>query len=67
MGGEDVWLTERGEIVVNEGNSLPGLTNIRMDPKRWQAAGLSYSDLITRLIELAQQRPQQSSQLKSSV
>ncbi len=67
MARVDVFLTERGEIVVNEVNTLPGFTNISMYPKLWQAAGLSYSDLITRLIELAQQRHQQSSQLKSSV
>ncbi|NIG19227.1 D-alanine--D-alanine ligase [Pantoea sp. Al-1710] len=67
MARVDVFLTESGEIVVNEVNTLPGFTNISMYPKLWQAAGLSYSDLITRLIELAQQRHQQSSQLKSSV
>ncbi|KJV32407.1 D-alanine--D-alanine ligase [Pantoea sp. SM3] len=67
MARVDVFLTESGEIVVNEVNTLPGFTNISMYPKLWQAAGLSYSDLITRLIELAQQRHQQSSLLKSSV
>lgn len=67
MARVDVFLTESGEIVVNEVNTLPGFTNISMYPKLWQAAGLSYSDLITRLIELAQQRHQQSSKLKSSV
>jgi D-alanine-D-alanine ligase len=67
MAREDVFLTDAGEIIVNEVNTLPGFTNISMYPKLWQAAGLSYSDLITRLIELAQQRHQCSSQLKSSV
>ncbi|WP_394517051.1 D-alanine--D-alanine ligase [Pantoea sp. SGAir0175] len=67
MARVDVFLTETGDIIVNEVNTLPGFTNISMYPKLWQAAGLSYSDLITRLIELAQQRHQQSSQLKSSV
>ncbi len=67
MARVDVFLQDDGEIIVNEVNTLPGFTNISMYPKLWQAAGLSYSDLITRLIELAQQRHQQSSQLKSSV
>lgn len=67
MARVDVFLTEHNEIIVNEVNTLPGFTNISMYPKLWQAAGLSYSELITRLIELAQQRHQQSSQLKSSV
>jgi len=63
----DVFLTEAGEIIVNEVNTLPGFTNISMYPKLWQAAGLSYRDLITRLIELALERHQQTSRLKSSV
>ena len=67
MARVDVFLTEAGEIIVNEVNTLPGFTNISMYPKLWQAAGLSYRDLITRLIELALERHQQTSQLKSSV
>jgi len=67
MARVDVFLTENNEIIVNEVNTLPGFTNISMYPKLWQAAGLSYRDLITRLIELAQQRHQQRQQLASSV
>ncbi len=44
------------EIIVNEANTIPGFTNISMYPKLWEAAGLSYRDLITRLIELAMER-----------
>jgi D-alanine-D-alanine ligase len=40
-------------IIVNEINTLPGFTNISMYPKLWQHAGLSYSQLVDRLIELA--------------
>jgi len=43
-------------IYLNEVNTLPGFTSISMYPKLWQASGLSYSDLITRLIELALER-----------
>jgi D-alanine-D-alanine ligase len=43
-------------IYLNEVNTLPGFTSISMYPKLWQATGLSYSDLITRLIELARSR-----------
>jgi D-alanine-D-alanine ligase len=67
MARVDVFLTDEGEIIVNEVNTLPGFTNISMYPKLWQAAGLSYQDLITRLIELALERHQQASSLKSSV
>ncbi len=40
-------------IYLNEVNTLPGFTQISMYPKLWQATGIPYSDLITRLIELA--------------
>jgi len=43
-------------IYLNEVNTLPGFTSISMYPKLWQASGLSYGDLITRLIELAIER-----------
>ncbi len=45
-------------IYLNEVNTLPGFTSISMYPKLWQASGLSYSDLITRLIELGAERHQ---------
>jgi D-alanine-D-alanine ligase len=43
-------------IFLNEVNTLPGFTRISMYPKLWEATGLSYRDLITRLIELALER-----------
>jgi D-alanine-D-alanine ligase len=43
-------------IYLNEVNTLPGFTSISMYPKLWEATGLSYSELITRLIELALER-----------
>ena len=52
----DVFLTEDGEVLINEINSLPGFTRISMYPKLWQAAGMSYSELVSRLIELALER-----------
>lgn len=66
MARVDVFLTEQGEVVINEINTLPGFTNISMYPKLWAASGLSYSSLITRLIELALEQHQQDNQLKSS-
>ena len=48
-------------IYLNEVNTLPGFTSISMYPKLWQASGLGYSDLITRLIELALERHQERS------
>ena len=47
----DFFVTDAGELVVNELNTMPGFTPISMFPKCWIASGLSYSDLITELIE----------------
>ncbi|HEV2324386.1 MAG TPA: D-alanine--D-alanine ligase family protein [Terracidiphilus sp.] len=46
-------------IFVNEVNTLPGFTRISMYPKLWEATGIEYTDLITRLIELALERQQE--------
>ena len=45
-----------GKLFVNEINTMPGFTSISMYPKLWAASGLGYTDLITRLIELALER-----------
>ena len=45
-----------GEVIFNELNALPGFTNISMYPKLFEEAGISYPDLITRLIRLAEER-----------
>jgi D-alanine-D-alanine ligase len=42
-----------GRIYLNEINTIPGFTSISMYPKLWEASGLSYRDLLTRLIDLA--------------
>ena len=46
----------RRRVFVNEVNTMPGFTRISMYPKLWEATGISYKDLITRLIELALER-----------
>lgn len=60
----DVFLTMDGTVFINEINTLPGFTNISMFPKLWEASGLSYTDLITHLIELAIEHHQDQQQLK---
>ncbi|MDR3247423.1 MAG: D-alanine--D-alanine ligase [Treponema sp.] len=40
-------------VIVNEINTMPGFTKISMYPKLWEASGISYTELISRLIELA--------------
>ena len=63
----DFFLTEDGRIYVNEINTLPGFTRISMYPKLWEISGISYTELITRLIELAIERHERDQLLKSSV
>ncbi|GAA1528414.1 D-alanine-D-alanine ligase [Microbacterium ginsengiterrae] len=52
----DMFLTDEGDLVVNELNTMPGFTPISMFPKCWVASGLSYADLIGELIEAGLRR-----------
>ena len=45
-----------GEVLVNEINTMPGFTKISMYPKLWEATGLPYGDLLTKLINLGLER-----------
>jgi len=47
---------ETGDLYVNELNTIPGFTAISMYPKLWEATGISYQELIERLIDLALER-----------
>ena len=47
------------KIYLNELNTLPGFTSISMYPKLWQASGMTYPELVDRLIELALERKRQ--------
>jgi D-alanine-D-alanine ligase len=49
----DFFLREDGRLVVNEVNTLPGFTNISMYPKVFEAMGISYPELVDRLIRRA--------------
>jgi D-alanine-D-alanine ligase len=66
LGRVDFFLRENGEILVNEINTLPGFTAISMYPKLWEASGVSYTELITRLIELAIERYEREQKLRTS-
>ncbi|HUI25766.1 MAG TPA: D-alanine--D-alanine ligase [Candidatus Kryptonia bacterium] len=55
-----------GALYVNELNSIPGFTNISVYPKLWELSGLSYRDLITRLLDLAIERHQRRRQLQTT-
>ena len=47
---------DTNKIYLNELNTIPGFTSISMYPKLWQAGGLTYAQLVDRLIELALER-----------
>jgi D-alanine-D-alanine ligase len=66
MARVDMFLTARDEIYVNEINTIPGFTAISMYPKLWQASGLTYTELIDRLIQLAIEEQAQRSELKTT-
>lgn len=53
----DTFVTPEGEVVLNEINTMPGFTPISMYSKMWEASGLSYTDLVDELIQLALERP----------
>lgn len=52
----DFFLTEDGEFVINEINTMPGFTPISMYPQMWQASGVSYPELVDRLVQAALRR-----------
>lgn len=54
------------KIVLNEINTMPGFTSISMYPKLWEATGLTYPQLIDRLIQLALEREQEKKQTNFS-
>jgi D-alanine-D-alanine ligase len=49
----DFFLREDGSLVINEVNTLPGFTNISMYPKVMESLGISYAELVDRLIRHA--------------
>lgn len=53
MARVDFFVTNDGQIYLNEINSIPGFTNISMYPKLWQQQGVSYTELVDSLITLA--------------
>jgi D-alanine-D-alanine ligase len=68
MARVDFLLSRRdGTIFVNEVNTIPGFTTISMYSKMWQASGVSYPELLDRLIALGLERHAAKQQLRTSV
>lgn len=44
------------KVIINEINTMPGFTEISMYPKLWSYEGISYKELLTKLIELAMEK-----------
>jgi D-alanine-D-alanine ligase len=61
----DFFLKEDGAVLVNEINTMPGFTKISMYPKLWENSGISYTELITQLIEFAVERFEKEKKLKT--
>jgi D-alanine-D-alanine ligase len=65
MARVDFFLRNGEEVIVNEINTIPGFTRISMYPKLWEASGISYRELIDRIIQLAIERFEREKQLKT--
>jgi D-alanine-D-alanine ligase len=56
-----------GRIYLNEINTIPGFTSISMYPKLWEASGISFRELVDRLIQLALERHREKLRTKYSI
>ena len=65
MARVDFFLRGEREVLVNEINTIPGFTKISMFPKLWEASGISYEELIDRLIQLALERFEEEQELET--
>ena len=59
----DFFVRPDGEVVVNELNTIPGFTSTSVYAKLFEAAGVSYAELLDRLIALALERHERKSRL----
>ncbi|GHJ49851.1 D-alanine--D-alanine ligase [Catellatospora sp. TT07R-123] len=56
LGRVDFFVTDDGEVYLNEINTMPGFTSTSMFPRMWAASGLDYPKLVSRLIRTALHR-----------
>jgi D-alanine-D-alanine ligase len=68
MARVDFFLEKQGgRIFLNEVNTIPGFTSISMYPKLWEASGISFRELIDKLIELALQMHREKARTKYAI
>ncbi|MET0938805.1 MAG: D-alanine--D-alanine ligase family protein [Gaiellaceae bacterium] len=63
MARVDCFVTEEGDVLVNELNTIPGFTSTSVYAQLFEASGIAYPDLLERLIELALERHERRSRL----
>lgn len=59
----DLFLTDSGDIVINELNTLPGFTRTSMFPKLWEASGINAINLVRFMVDHARTRHEKETQL----
>jgi D-alanine-D-alanine ligase len=64
MARVDCFVTDDGEVLVNELNTIPGFTSTSVYAKLFEASGIPYPELLDRLIELALERHERRSNLR---
>jgi D-alanine-D-alanine ligase len=63
----DFFLKPEGQLLLNEINTLPGLTDVSGFPKMWEASGVPFSQIIDQLIELAIERHRERARNETSI
>jgi D-alanine-D-alanine ligase len=63
----DFFLKKSGELLVNEINTLPGLTDVSGFPKMWEASGIPFPKLIDQLIAFAIERHRDRARNETSI
>lgn len=66
MARVDFLMNLKGKIYVNEINTIPGFTDMSLYPHMWLASGMTYPQIVDRLIELALERHEKESRLKTT-
>ena len=68
MARVDFFLEKKGSrLYLNEVNTIPGFTSISMYPKLWEASGISFRDLVDKLIELAFEMHKEKARTKYAI
>jgi len=63
----DFFLKPEGQLLINEINTLPGLTDVSGFPKMWEASGVPFPQIIDQLIELAIERHRERARNETSI